>query len=783
MGSHAVDISSIPAIALDRVEVLRDGAAAQYGSDAIAGIVNFVMRESASGGHAETRVGRYYEGDGDDVTVAGNVGLPFTNDGFLNISGEVNQSDPTNRSIQIRHATLQTAAGNTDIPDPAQHWGKPDIAGNIKVFVNSGVAVGGGHEVYAFGGAAKRTVTGGYYWRDPLNRSGVFTVGWPYLWNFEPDEPGTALVYDHTPMDGMDCPPIEGFIAASRIDPAQLAAVEADPNCFAFQSIFPAGFRPQYEGAVEDSSMAVGLRGDLPGDMTYDISAVYGRHTIDYSLHDTVNPQLAFLEENIPTSYELGGREERDLTLNLDLAREIDMAAFHSPLNLAFGAEYRLEEYGTTPGEPNSWLIDLVHADGTDFDESSLDLASVGCGDAAYVDFLNKIASGDLLGRYSDDAGIGSNGAPGLRPDPCSPDTADRSTLAAYVDVEGQVSQQFLVGAAARYEAPDGFDANLDGKVSARLQVTDGLAVRGSAGTGFRVPTVGQENLQVVNTVLQAGRLIDELTVPRAHPLLSGIEPLREESSVNLSMGVAMNVGGVDITLDYYRVSVEDRISKVADDLDNVLTQRNCAGASSCDLDAIKESLRADVPDIYSIGLLSWFANDFDTTTQGLDLVATYPVDMFGGTTFFTLAANWNKTEIDRVSEASPLGDQGRARVEEGSPDIRASFTADHQAGPFRVLGRLRYYGKHIDIHAVDWNLQEIDARTLMDVEVTYNLTDRLAFVVGADNVLDQEADRIYARHPDDDFEVGEAFGGLYPENAPFDTNGGFYYVKAVLKM
>ena len=787
-GAHGVDVSSIPAIALDRVEVLRDGAAAQYGSDAIAGIVNLVMRGAPSGVHVETRYGQYYAGDGDDLTVAGSVGLPLTNNGFLNVSGEVNQSDATNRSIQIRHAELQAAAGNTEIPDPAQLWGNPDIDGNVKIFANAGFDVGDAHEAYAFGGTASRTVTGGYYWRDPLNRSGVFTVGWPYLWGFEPNEPGTALVFDHTPLDGVDCPAIEGFIADSRIDPAQLAAVNADPNCFAFRSIFPAGFRPKFGGAVEDRSMAFGVRGELPGGLTYDVSAVYGKHAIDYTLDDTVNPQLASLEAAIPTSYALGGRTQEDWTLNLDLSRQLDMAAFHSPLNVAFGAEYRREEYGTSPGEPNSWLIDFVHADGTDFDESSIDLAAVGCEDPAYVDFLEKIASGELVGRYSDDAGVGSNGAPGLRPDPCSPDTSDRSTVAGYLDVEGQVSERVLVGAAARYEAPDGFDSNLDGKLAARLQVADAVAVRGSVGTGFRVPTVGQENLRVVSTILTGGMLVDELTVPRAHPLLSGAEPLKEESSVNTSLGVVMNLGGLDVTVDYYRVEIKDRISKITEDLNSVLTRRGCllAGSTPCSLAAIKEELRADVPDINSIGLLSWFANDFDTTTSGLDLVATYPIDMAGGTTLLTLAANWNKTRIDRISEFSPMVDDpfsDRIRIEEGTPDFRASLTADYASGPFRVLGRVRYYGKHIDVYAVDWNVQEMDARTLLDVELSYNLTDSLALVAGADNVLDQEPERLHRRHPDDDFEVGEAFGGLYPENAPFDISGGFYYVKAVLQL
>ena len=788
-GSHGVDVSSIPAIALDRVEILRDGAAAQYGSDAVAGIINFVLRDAASGASVETRFGQYYEGDGDDVMLAANVGLPLAERGFLNLSAEYNASDPTSRSIQIDHARTQIDAGNTHVGNPAQIWGAPEIGDNRKLFANAGVDVGDAHQAYAFGGYSQRTVTGGYYWRDPLNRSGVFTDGWPH-WG----DPEAFLVLDHAPLDGVDCPSITGAYAAKRIDPAQLAAVEADPNCFAFQSVFPGGFRPHFSGDIKGHSGAFGIRGELPGGTTYDFSAVFGTHEVDFTLADTVNPQLALLEARIPTTYRLGGQSEQDVTVNADLTRLVDFPAFHSPLNVAFGIEYRVEEFEVKPGELNSWMIDYINRDGTDFDETSIDLSAVGCQAPEYIAYLDRIARGELRGRYQDGVGAGSNGAPGFRPDPCAPDANDRSSYAAYLDLEGNVSERLLVGLAGRFENPQGFDSNADAKASARIAVSDALALRGSAGTGFRVPTVGQATLRKIEGALTDGRLVDVLLLSPSDPLLSEIaEPLQEESSVSFGLGAVMNVGELRLSADYYHIAIDDRISIVnGGSIDCLLLARDgLLGGGTCDdalasradeLAAIKDGLRSSVPAIHSISAVDWFANDFDTTTRGLDVVATWPARMFGGSTLFTLAMNHNTTEVDAVSPNSPLAGADNLhvlRIEEGTPQLRVSLSADHQAGPFRVLARVRHYDGHTDIHAIDWHVQEMGEQTLVDLEVTYDVTDHIALVAGADNLFDTEADRIGLDWTGD----VSSFGIMFPESAPFDTNGGFYYVKAIISM
>ena len=769
-GSHAADLSSIPAIALDRVEVLRDGAAAQYGSDAVAGILNFVLKDANQGASVEARWGRYYKSDGENIRISGNVGLPLTEHGFLNISGEFNEADPTSRSVQRADAQALVDAGNTHVRTPAaQIWGAPEVDDNYKLFANAGIDLGDSHEAYAFGSYAERTVEGGFYFRNPHRRGGVFVDG-----NEDP------LVIDHTGAGGCGL----GLAKTDDgVDADDLAAIDSDPNCYAFNLLFPGGFTPQFGGDIEDESIAIGFRGRLPGELTYDVSAVLGRHQVDFFMKNTINPQLASLENRIPTEYNPGGYAEEDLTINLDLIRMFDVEAFHSPLNVGFGAEWREEEYEIKSGDMNSWLIDYIDLMGRDVEEP--DLAAISC--AEYTDFLAQ----DHKLKYPN-LGIGSNGFPGFRPDPCAAAKQDRSSVAVYADLEADVTRDILLGLAVRHEDPEEFDSTLDGKFSARMQVTHALALRGSLSTGFRVPTVGQANVRNVTTTLVEGRLSDELTVPPTAPFLKGIaEPLEAEESVSVGLGAIFAAGNLDVTVDYYHIEVKDRISLTSSEfLDCLLLQREnllpreadgsfeeCKSDTAAALGfsgriaGIREALRPAVPAIDSVAQVRYFANDFDTTTEGIDLVATYPAALLGGSTLLTLAANWNQTTIDKFN-LNTINSRTRHQIEEGRPKVRWSLTADHQIGSWQVLGRVRYYGTHVDYHAfADELFQRTDARFLTDLEVGYSFTDQFALVVGADNLLDEDSTRN---------RYATAFGAEYPESVPFDANGGFYYLKAV---
>ncbi len=266
-GAQGPDIGSIPGIALWQVEVLRDGASAQYGSDAIAGVLNFVLKDDRSGGAVEVKQGRFYEGDGNMLSVAGNFGVPLGESGFANFTVEYGNQDPTDRAIQRADAAALIAAGNYAVREPtAQIWGSPKVTDDLKVWLNMGNTFGDDEHAYAFGNIGSKEVDGGFFFRNPNTRGGVFSG----------DGGSTLLIGDV--LDAMDgvldgsagCPVVN--IVNNVPDPVALKQVFDDPNCFSFQEMFPGGFTPQFGGDVFDASVVAGLRGRSDGGLVWDAS-------------------------------------------------------------------------------------------------------------------------------------------------------------------------------------------------------------------------------------------------------------------------------------------------------------------------------------------------------------------------------------------------------------------------------------------------------------------------------------------------------------------------------
>ena len=360
-GSQGADISTIPSIALEQVEVLRDGAAAQYGSDAIAGVLNFKLREDTEGLTVQTSYGQTYHGDGDKVNVAANLGLPLTENGFANFSFEFMNVDETSRSVQRRDARGLIEAGNEHVRQPAaQIWGAPEVQYDYKFFGNLGLDLEEfNSRLYAFGNYAERKVEGGFYFRNPHTRNGVFR-GDPLA-----DGTPTVKVIDLSNdgrSGGCSDIPIRGNVP-------QFGEVAGNgSDCFSFIERFPGGFTPRFGGYVQDWSIAFGLTGDLDGlegasallnGWHYDMSAYFGENSVDYFMLNTINPQLADMRTAIPTEYRPGGVAQSEKTFNLDISRPVDLGIFYSALNLAFGFEYHIEEYevelgAKTPGIPTS---------------------------------------------------------------------------------------------------------------------------------------------------------------------------------------------------------------------------------------------------------------------------------------------------------------------------------------------------------------------------------------------------------------------------------------------
>ncbi len=723
-GSQGPDVSVIPAIALDRLEVLRDGASAQYGSDAIAGIMNFVLKEDNSGMAFDAKWGSHYEGDGDALTLSANVGLPLTEYGFANLSFEWKESDPTSRSRQRGDAQGLIDAGNANVRQPAQIWGAPEYSDDFKLFGNFGLELGNGMEAYAFGNWAERQVEGGFYYRNPHTRGGVFagpTVD--PMTGFAADEGVPSVKVADLSGNWMPgsttCPAGVPLINnAPRAD--LMAMVRGSADCYTLYEKFPGGFTPQFGGHIDDYALAGGVRGEL-GDWYFDVSAVAGRSNAEFYIYNTINPQLLGQRNEIDTYYEAGGYTETDRTVNIDLSRPLDIGNLYGPVNLAVGFEYRDETFKITNGEPNSFYIDNEYG-----------LAEQGFG-------------------------VGSNGFPGFQPGDAG--SHKSSSVAAYIDVESDVTDRLLLGAALRYEDYEDFGDTLDVKGAVRFQVTEQFALRGAVSTGFRVPTAGQANLRNVTTEFNMGRLADIATLPPTNPVAQqkGAQALTPEESVNITVGAVFNAGPVDVTLDYYNIEIKDRIA---------FTSR--FSLTPADIEAL---LAAGVSDARSFTSVRFFSNQQTVEASGVDLVATLPFDLGGGTSTLTAVANFSDIDLSKFDPAF-TSDNRRRQIEKGRPDTRFVLSWTHMQGPWRFMARGRYYGDYYDAPTNDETVSYYpDPKFLVDLEASYDLNESFTVLAGAQNVFDTYPERNPA---------GEVAGLIYPESSPFGFNGGHYYVRAM---
>ena len=711
-GSQGPDLSAIPAIALDRVEVLRDGASAQYGSDAIAGVMNFVLRTASEGMTFDAKWGTHFEGDGDALTLAANAGLPLGNAGFVNLSLEWKESDPTSRSKQRADAQALIDAGNTHVRQPAaQIWGAPEISDDFKFFGNLGAEIGSGREAYAFGNWSKRHVEGGFYFRNPHTRGGVFRG--PALEDGTP----TVKVADLTGDMSGNCPPVR--VVNNVADPAALAQIANDPNCYSLIEKFPGGFTPQFGGYMHDISMAGGIRGDFADGWFFDLSATAGRSNAEFYLYNTINPQLLSLRNDIPIFYGTGAYTETDRVFNIDLSRPFDFG-FAGPVNVAVGAEVRDETFKIENGDSNSWFIDP-----------------------------NLAAQG---------FGVGSNGFPGFQPGDAGENSI--SAYAGYIDLESDVTSRLLLNAALRFENYSDFGDTLDGKLAARYEITDALSIRGAASTGFRVPTAGQANLRNVTTEFQAGGLADIATLPPTNPIArqKGAQALTPEESVNITLGAVFNVGDLAVTLDYYNIEIEDRIT---------MTSR--FNLTEEDIAAL---LAVGVTDATSFASVRFFTNQQTVEASGIDLVVTYPFDLAGGSSSLTAVGNWSDIELTKFNSGF-TDENRRLQIEKGRPDFRFTATWTHLQGPWRFMVRARYYGEYYDAPAnvAGWSFHP-DPSVLVDAEVSWDIRDDLSLLIGAQNVFDEYP----STNPGSG--AGDGIGLIYPEQSPFGFNGGFYYVR-----
>ncbi len=658
-GAQGPDLSQIPTSAIKRIEVLRDGASAQYGSDAIAGVINIILDDSI-GSEFTLGASEYAEGDGSARRFGARTGVGLGQAGVLSLFLDYDTADATSRSRQRPDAiAFQNAHPELQVPDPVQRWGQPDLE-NRRLGFNLKLPFGQTAEAYAHGLYNSGEGVSDFNWRNP---------------------DGTASVYRPTAVfPGWDV-----------------------------RSLYPTGFSPKYGSDYDDLQLVAGVRGQFTPDLSWDVSGAYGRNRIEYTLDESINASLGPAS---PTAFYLGRLSQVEKNLNADFVYALPLAALPAPLNIAFGAEFREETYGVDAGDPASYAI--------------------GPGAAA-----------GLAGN--------SNGAPGFGPDNAG--RWSQRSHAAYVDVEAPVSARWNVGAAARYERFSSFGGTLDGKLSSRFEITPAFALRGSVSTGFRAPTPGQlyttSTVQGLDTVtlqvFTSGRLSPNDPLAR----LLGARALKPEQSRTASLGLAWrNDAGLSGSVDLYDIKVTDRFSQSA-----------------------SFQIPAGVPNPMGYTSVSYFTNDFDTTTRGVDLVGSWVGDAGPGRLNLTLGWNYNRTQVDKGATSVATSQTQRVIFEERLPRQKGTVSANYDIGNWTVLGKLRHYGAWTDAtgNATGDIFQRFGDIQFFDLAVAYRFNAGNSLRIGVDNLFD--------RYPDE--AVFQASRGLvYSRNAPYDTDGRNVYAE-----
>ncbi len=524
-GSTAVDLNTIPPLAIERLEVLRDGAASQYGSDAIAGVINIQLKKSI-GGRAQATFGKYitemedvgqvdtvslttglsdnpvitYTGedrkrrDGDTYTFASNFGLPLGDNGYVNLTAEYKDRSPTNRSgPDIRRNYFNAGDPLEATFNRYAHRYGDGVSQDLNFFVNGGIEFSDSAEFYTFGSYGIRKGNGaGFYRRsaDVRNRD----------W------------------------------AASTTT---------------FVPIYADGFLPLIASEIVDISAAAGLRGAMSG-WDYDLSVVYGSNRLDYNIENTVNTSLGGTVS--AREFDAGGLRSGQTSINLDMRRDLDIGIGQN-VSLAVGGEYRNESYKIVPGELQSYV------------------------------------NGPFSAAPFNAAG-GAQVFPGFRP--ANATDVSRDSFAGYIELDADLSDSLTMQLAGRYEHFSDFGDTINGKAAARYEIVDGVALRGSISTGFRAPSLAQQSFATTSTNNVGGVLIEIGTFPVSSPVAValGAQPLTPEKSVNIGGGVTFTpISGLSITADYYNIKINDRITLTENlqgtDVLALLTSAGVTGVSS----------------------------------------------------------------------------------------------------------------------------------------------------------------------------------------------------------
>jgi len=728
-GSQGPDLSSIPAIAVKSLEILRDGASAQYGSDAIAGVLNYQFRVNRSGLDLMARYGEYfpsgYSRDGADGQVAGNLGLALGNQGFLNLSLEFSKNEQTVRNptrpsaLEFAVAYPALAAGLPHYPGPVQEWGTPPSKG-YKAFINSGVKLDNGDQVYFFANYSHIEMNESFNFRLPISFTGASGA------SYGQNPVYTDFYLTPCPANNATCP-AGGFVA--------------DNNIFNYRDTFyPSGYTPRFYGTTQEIFGTAGYKGTSSGGMTYDLSGTLSQNFLDMSLRSSINASLGPLS---PKNFYIGKFQQQEAVLNYDVTYPWKVDAFASPISVAAGLEWRDEAYQQFLGDPASYLP------GPYTSQPLYDCAGAVC----------TPHNPDAMGNPQTlSHNAGSNGFGGIS---TGVDAAQRS-YAGYVDLEADVTSNITLGVAGRYEDYATFGSTTLGKIQARFKITDAVALRATASTGFHAPSPGQSNVETLSTTFIPGTTtqvqIGTYRVTSAAARYFGSTTLNPEKSTNLSAGIVLTpIEGLLVTLDGYSIEVKNRIG---------ISQQFTV--TQADINA--------EPALSYVGLggtVQYFTNGFDTKTKGIDLVGSYPFHLGAGRLQTTLAYNYNKTEVPRFNPLV-ITPARIIDIQHYAPNDRVNLNLEYSLGSIRASLHENYYSTYRDEN--DYPGQLFSAKTTTDAEFTYLFPNHITASIGGRNIFNAMPDVVNGVNP---LTGGLGDGERYPRTGgPFGYNGAFLYAR-----
>jgi iron complex outermembrane receptor protein len=718
-GSQAVDWAAFPAAAIERIEILRDGASAQYGSDAIAGVVNVILKDSSSGFSASAQYGETYDSEGERFTVSGNLGLPLTENGFINLTAEYSDSDITNRGVP-RPDAEQVAGfvGADQVPlnGFGQRWGDPAVEA-IKLLVNAGIDVSDTTTLYGFATYMDNETVSDFFYRTPVLTDSTEQQQVAARTTLQIDNDGDGL------PDAADQALVDS-ITGQGLNPSDyLVADTSSASGFVLRNpifpLFPGGYNPDFGADISDFSLVLGGRGEFSPNLTWDVNGRFSENEVDYVVGETINPSLGSLS---PTTFRPGTLTQEESSLQADFVKTFD----GSPLNIAFGGGWRNETYKIGAGDP----------------------ASIQAGPTAAI------------------FGVGSDGFQGFPTE--SSGSFESDSIFAYVDLETDLTDKLSSSLALRGEDYDEFDSTFDFKIAGRYDFTEQFALRATVNTGFRAPTPGQVNtLNITTTSDSTGALIPNGTYPVDNPvaIALGAVPLNPEESTSFTAGAIFTPNDAwSFTADVYFIEIEDRLAL----LNNTIE----AGDLQALLDAGVPSDQANL----LIGTnANFFVNGFKSEVSGLDLAATHTADLGGGTLLTDFRYNHNEQTVKDV-RAGTINASRVFDLENHIPENRAVLTFDYSRDMFGGLLRLNYFDGWATTGGLfspgDASDQyEYGSAVLVDLELNLTLAENFTVTLGAENLFDELPDA--EQEP-----VSQFLGVKYALTSPYGFNGGFYYLR-----